>query len=187
MSDKDILEKAISKAIEGYETTQVGRVWNKKTGREVFGSVNTNGYRCFKIWLPELKISKRIYHHRFVAQQHGSNPENLPHVNHKDGNKLNNATWNLEWVTHKQNMIHAWNNGLLPKPPHVPGEKAGNHKLSWEQVEKIRSRHLQGHSNVDIAKRFGMHQSTIARAVKGQTWKQMVIAEDSIKYLGENI
>jgi hypothetical protein len=175
MTNQEILEKAMA----NYEVTQVGRVLNRKTGHEVNGSVNTNGYRCFKVWLPELKISKRVYHHRFVAQYLLPNPDNLSDVNHIDGNKLNNVVWNLEWTSHKQNMNHAWSNGLLPKPPHVPGEKAGNHKLSWKQVEKIRNWHLQGHTNVQIAEHFGMHHSTIARIVKGQTWKEMVVAEDT--------
>ena len=50
--------------------------------------------------------------HRLVAQTFVSNPNNLPQVNYKDGNKLNNNINNLEWVTNAQNTQHGYNNNL---------------------------------------------------------------------------
>lgn len=47
--------------------------------------------------------------HRLVAQCFVPNPNNLPTVNHIDGNKHNNHADNLEWMTQRQNVRHYYN------------------------------------------------------------------------------
>lgn len=47
--------------------------------------------------------SKQFYVHRLVALAFIPNPDNLPIVNHKDENPLNNHVSNLEWATYQYN------------------------------------------------------------------------------------
>jgi hypothetical protein len=42
--------------------------------------------------------------HRLVAQHFIPNPDNLPQINHKDENPLNNHVDNLEWCTCSYNI-----------------------------------------------------------------------------------
>lgn len=49
--------------------------------------------------------------HRLVAEAFLPNPDNLPCVNHKDENRLNNHIDNLEWCTYRHNNI--WKDRIL--------------------------------------------------------------------------
>lgn len=71
---------------------------------------NGNGYKQVQI----MRGCKRYtrYVHRLVAECFLDNPNNLREVNHKDGNKGNNAVDNLEWCTHGANIKHAYQTGL---------------------------------------------------------------------------
>lgn len=57
-------------------------------------------------------VGKEYLIHRLVASTFIPNPLNLPQVNHKDGNKLNNFVGNLEWCTPLENTTHAVNTNL---------------------------------------------------------------------------
>lgn len=62
-----------------------------------------------------LKVSfnkKAFFVHRIVAQVFIVNTDNKEYINHKDGNKKNNNIDNLEWVTPKENAVHAITTGL---------------------------------------------------------------------------
>ena len=50
------------------------------------------------------------------------NPDNLPLVNHIDGNPSNCHVSNLEWITHEGNLNHAYANGLCKHAGWTPGE-----------------------------------------------------------------
>jgi hypothetical protein len=97
------------------------------------------------------------------------NPENLPVVNHVDGNKTNNHINNLKWLTYSDNQYHALKIGLrLDK-----GEGSIHAKLKEKDILEIRELHTKGYSYNRLGNMFGVSYSTIGDAVKRRSWKHI--------------
>lgn len=88
------------KDYENYEISNLGRV--RKNNKILRQYENDKGY----LYVGLSKNNKRKFFrvHRLVAMAFINNSENLPEVNHKDENKLNNRIDNLEWCTRLYNM-----------------------------------------------------------------------------------
>jgi len=89
----------------------VGNVINNNTNKIMRPAINKGGY--YEIPTKNKNGSRRkLLIHREVAKLFCDNKNNLPIVNHIDGNKLNNHASNLEWCTIQENTIHAYDIGL---------------------------------------------------------------------------
>lgn len=89
-----------------------GELYSLITGKMLKQSITKNGYYFVTISNGSRRDKICIKIHRAVAENFISNPIEGLVVNHKDGNKLNNCVENLEWVTQRENAIHAIKNGL---------------------------------------------------------------------------
>lgn len=69
-----------------------------------------NGY-CH-VTLCKNNIRKTYWLHRLVLKNFVENPNNLPQINHINGNKSDNKLKNLEWCTPKHNYHEAVKLGL---------------------------------------------------------------------------
>ena len=94
------------KDIPGYEgkyaITSCGKVWSYYTNKFLSQHIDRRGYLRTALSLNGKQKLCAI--HRLVAMTYIPNPNNLPEVNHKDENKLNNSINNLEWCDRKYNI-----------------------------------------------------------------------------------
>lgn len=105
--------KELWKDIPGYEglyqVSDIGRVKSLNYARQHRENIKSlqvkpNGYVKVDLRHNGRLSSRNV--HRLVAEVFIPNPNNKSDVNHIDGDKLNNCTDNLEWVTRSENMEH---------------------------------------------------------------------------------
>lgn len=121
---------------------------------------------------PSIRDRKKFLRvHRMVAIAFVPNPHNKPHVNHKDGNKLNFHYSNLEWVTPKENNQHAIQNGLKKNIPN--GKDHWNVKLDEIQVITIRDCLNMGLTQQKIADYFKVHRTCISAIKLSYHWNHI--------------
>jgi hypothetical protein len=127
------------------------------------GKITTrkDGYQVIKV------DGKLKYYHRYLAEKYIPNPDNLPCVNHKDGNPSNNNLDNLEWVTYLGNALHARQNNLW-----------GNNikkrmKLTLEIIEEAKLKYNTGKFTYKkLAQEYGVDYKTIYQAINGKSYNK---------------
>jgi hypothetical protein len=96
-----------------YTIFRTGEVYSLYSYKFIKQHDDSNGYLIVSLRINGVKKNYKV--HKLVAKVYLENPNNLPQVNHIDGNKYNNCLSNLEWVSASDNMKHAYNNGLMKK------------------------------------------------------------------------
>lgn len=100
-----------------YEISNLGNIKNKKTNRLLtinYERLKKDNKRA-RPGLSHNGNIKGYYLHRIVAEHFLDNPDNLPEVNHIDGDFYNNKLDNLEWISKLDNMRHASENKLMKR------------------------------------------------------------------------
>ena len=148
--------------INGFVKPIVGRILKlgMNNGGKGYHSIGLNRYNRVSMCLV----------HRLVAAAFIDNPDNKPYVNHIDCDTKNNYPDNLEWCTAKENMHHAWDNGLMSLPPVFKGEEHHRAKLTETDVIDIRKRIIVGDKHKDIAADYSVSKGTIGFINRRETW-----------------
>lgn len=93
-----------------------------------------NGY--YQVQLSKNEKREKKYIHRLVAESFIENSNSLSDVNHIDGDKSNNNTFNLEWCSHKDNQKHMIENHMTKKATPVICKETGKMYHSMSEAER---------------------------------------------------
>jgi hypothetical protein len=156
--------------------------------------IDRGGYPFVRLYKSGKSRQWRV--HRLVLLTFcGEDPER-PEGNHIDGNKSNNRLENLEWVTRRNNHLHALRLGLKKLPyEYQPGcrptgQRNGRHtkpertarginhycaKLTEQDVRDIRQMIANGQMTIN-AIAFTKHTSAgaVSDIKHGRTWRHVV-------------
>lgn len=116
------MEQTIWKDIVGFEGSyqvsntglvrsldRLNYIGRSLTGKTLAAGLNAEGYEQVNLYKDNMTFSR--YVHRLVAEAFIAPVEGKHTVNHKDMDKSNNHTSNLEWASARDQLIHAIANG----------------------------------------------------------------------------
>lgn len=161
-----------------YSVSRDGRIYSEERTARTRGDVQRrvppremarmrlnsgNGYERLQLYRDGQYHNRLV--HRLVAEAFIPNPDGLPEVNHKDGDKRNNHVSNLEWASRRSNLEHARRTGL-----YLRGDDHPSSKLSERGVRDARRRRTKGEPVALLAREAGVHRATLYAALRGETW-----------------
>ena len=167
----------IWKDIEGYEdlyqVSNMGRVRRLTRNRRgknnslnpIQGRIlkleTSSGYKRIRLY--KNNKGKHFQIHRLVAMAFIPNPDNLPQVNHKDENRINNRVDNLEWCTQEYNINYGTGN-----------KKRGLSNTNGKLSKPVLQYTLEGifikewKSTMDVQRNLGFYHANISVCCRGK-------------------
>ena len=124
-------------------------------------ATDKKGYLRVGLQIDGKLCTKKV--HRLIAEAFIPNPENKPQVNHKNSVKSDNRVDNLEWVTNKENVIHA-----------VLSGNCNYVRLNPVKIKEIRKLYLSGdYTQKEIGLKYGVIRQHISDIVNLKKWKHV--------------
>lgn len=183
------LEGEIWKDVVGYEgyymVSNIGRILSLSRlirselnpyfskPKIVQSCAKSNGYLVVSIY-KEPQQRKTHHVHRLVAEAFCDNPQNKPHIDHKNADKKDNRAENLRWVTQAENNKNPLSSIKISRT--LKG-KVGN-KNSHPIVSINESGEVAHYCSISVAGSFGFSRYKITRCCKG-----LIDSYDSKKWM----
>lgn len=147
-----------------YLVNSFGQVTNLK-GEILKPRPNNRGYMMIDLYIDKKKYSMLL--HRLVADTFIDNPDNLPTVNHLDGDKSINDVYNLEWASYSDNNLHAYANGLKES---LKGEMSVFSKYDEMTIRRVCKRLEVESSPKRISRDMNLPLSLIRSIKSRESW-----------------
>ena len=141
---------------DNYLCNEQGQIYSLISKKIMKTHNDKDGYQCLRMTVEKGK-AVTVKAHRLIAQTFLPNPENKPFVNHKNGNKKDNAISNLEWCTVKENNNHARQTGLI----NDYGTNNTRAVCNEEMLKEKRTLIAEGKRNTEIEKITGISNKVI--------------------------
>ena len=154
-----------------YCITESGKIYSLKSKKFLTTQHNDGGYEV--ITLRKDKKTTTLKLHRLLCLTYKEDTYfEGAFVNHIDGDKKNNSLNNLEWCTRSENVLHAYDLGLVKNKPR---------QLSEEDVHLICNALEEGSRVVDVAKEFGIEHSIVSGIYNRNSYKYISYEYDFSK------
>ena len=157
---KQLIDPKSSQAVEGMLVSSLGRV-RFRNGHISSGCRVPQGYARLSVALA-CRRHRHLYVHQLVVRAFLGPPPTSEHsqINHKDGDKANNAVCNLEYATPRENRTH------FLKSADEMGRKKFSTKPVWSRP--VGEKEWQWHNSMtSAAATLGLNQSSISRCARG--------------------
>ena len=140
--------------------------WDKSI-KKMKTYIGPNGYEQIMLCKNKKTYVKCV--HRLVAETFIPNPLNKPEVNHINGIRHDNRVQNLEWVTHSENVLHAFRKLKRKKPQGGKG-RFGKLHPNIKIVLQIQDGKVIGefYGTLEANRQTGVHPSNITSCCKGR-------------------
>jgi hypothetical protein len=146
-----------------YEVSDAGEVRRVGSVRTLRATpAKRGGYLQVSLWT-DGKGHTRMVHQLVALAFHGQRPSPDHHAAHRDGNKANNSTTNIEWLTRVENEADKIAHGTSNR-----GERNGSAKIADSVIAEILAAPRPRGYQTRLAEKHGVTQGAISNIIRGK-------------------